>query len=157
MWCRWKASWPTKICLETLFFILSQLEWWKEQIVTWVSSSWPSSVGWMLISYSWIHFQIIFKSLKSRHWKPCSPRSGSQSHWGLWVESWRGSRRCSSSLDGWSFQSNRLLQIPSEKNFPSQVILDSHLMMLRAECDSVILNAGLSDRPKNRHLLLPGE
>ena len=42
-------------------------------------------------------------------------------------------------------------------NFPSQVILDPHLMMLRAECDSVILDTGLSDRPKNGHLLLPGD
>ena len=36
-----------------------------------------------------------------------------------------------------------------QRKFPSQVILDPHLMMLRAECDSVILDTGLSDRPKN--------
>ena len=43
------------------------------------------------------------------------------------------------------------------ENFPSQVILDPHLVMLRAECDSVILDAGLSDGPKNRYRLLPGD
>ena len=43
------------------------------------------------------------------------------------------------------------------ENFPSQVIFDPHLVMLRAECDSVILDAGLSDGPKNRYRLLPGD
>ena len=141
--------------------------------VTWVSSSWPSRVGWMLISYSlydqlhckisiclWsdnrksvafdcvfpsarriqirlsspllpsesktcyvltdvhassnLHFKCL-DSIKYHNWKPCSPQSGSQSHWGLWVESRQGSRRCFSSWDGWSFQSNRLCPIPSEE------------------------------------------
>ena len=137
MWCMWKASWPARIFQKHYSSFLSQFEFYgiccNGTNVTCVSNSWPSSVGWMLISYSCginfiekfksifcqiyknFHFQINSVFLKSSNWKPCSLQSGSQSHWDLWVESWQGSRLRSSSLDGWSFQSNRLLPIPSEK------------------------------------------
>ena len=139
---------------------------WYES-VTWVSNSWPSRVGWMLISYSFsdklyrkISFHI-FSDFPNYFFV-----------WKMWLlknlavvkVEVKVIEVCELNLDkevvvvfqvGTAEVSNptgfvRFLR--RNCNFPSW---DPNLMMLRAECDSVILDAWLSNCPKDRNLLLP--